>query len=317
MKQVAKKTKALDVRINGHRPVDALKTRAIAQAESSTLFSMFDKRRSCNAQVILHFRQGLSINDLRINTHAGRIQVYSDLEVTGSTHVDTKSGRIDADSFFNTRRTFINSGSSSLQGHFKLYDLLSISSTSGVIDVTVDPQEADPKSPKPAELVVESQSGRIHLNTPMSPPARDYITTLESRDGQVHGTIIHGSKTAVKTQSGQINLDILPYGDKQSDMSISSASGRQNINVRSHSRQNIGHMRSTHTSQSGAMQLRYPPEWKGMIEGSTSSGSIDVSGSGVEMIEKRPHFIRAEKESDHGKSQLVFRGQSGSVSLSF
>jgi len=316
LKQVAKKTKALDIRVNGGRPAHSMKGRSAAPSSSLV------RRRSCNAQVIMHFREGVSINDLRIDTHGGHIQVYSPLQVKGSTHVNTKSGRIDADSFFNTRRTFISSGSSSLQGHFKLYDLLSISSTSGVIDVTVEPQEADPKNPKPAELVVDSRSGMVNLGTTRTPLAREYITTVESRDGQIHGTILHGSKTLIKSQSGQINLDVVPYSDKPSNLHISSASGRQQINVLSpiaaSSRSgSLGRMQSTHTSQSGAMQLSYPPEWAGKIDGSTSSGSIEVRGVGVDVIDKGQHYIRAEKDAGEGKSELIFRGQSGSVGLRF
>lgn len=268
----------------------------------------------------MHFREGLTINNLKIDTHAGRIQVYSTLKISGTTHVTTKSGRIDANSFFNTRKTFINSGSSTLEGHFKLYDLLSITSTSGRVQVTIDPQEADQDHPKPAELFVESQSGSIQIGTSSSPPKREYISTITSRDGKIQGTVLHGTKTIVKSSSGMIELDVLPYGDDPSSLHISSLSGRQQVTVQnpvSGSAKKLAHMESTHDAQSGALQLRYPSSWAGKIDGTTSSGSIEVSGYGVHIIDEQQHSIRAEKDSDEGKSSLVFRGQSGSATLRF
>lgn len=316
MKQLAKKTKSLDIKINGHPSAGT----SVPRSSTSSL----EKRGSCKAEVLLYFRDGLVIENFVMRTHAGHIQVYSPLIVNGTTTIVTKSGRINADSFFNTRKTYITSGSSSLQGHFKLYDLLSITSSSGVIDVTVEPQEADEKAPKPAELIVSSHSGRVQLGTTRVVPARDYITTVESLNGRIAGTILHGSKTFIKSQSGQLTLDILPYGTAASDLYTESQSGRQNINVLSplpsanqEKTKILGHMQSTHQSQSGALQLRYPAEWAGRIDGRTSSGAIGVSGGGVQIIEKGAHFVRALKAEDQGSSMLTFRAQSGSARLAF
>jgi hypothetical protein len=121
-----------------------------------------------------------------------------------------------------------------------------------------------------------------------------------------------------------VELNVLPVGDAASNLHMSSASGRQQITVFSpvypaglRGSGKLSKMVSTHTSQSGALQLRYPAEWAGKIDGSTSSGSIEVDGYGVHVIEQRQHYVKAEKDADEGKSELVFRGQSGSASLSF
>jgi hypothetical protein len=320
MKQIAKKTKELDIRINGHPSTGQLSK----EARDFSSPWLEKRRGKCDADVILHFRDGLTINDLLITTQNGDIQVFSPLHVSGTTTLTSQTGRVDSGSFFNTRKTYISSGSSSLSGHFKLYDLLSITSTSGSIDVTVEPQEVDEKNPKPAELIVESHSGRIGLGAMRSPPARDYITSVESRDGRISGTVLHGSKTVVKSKSGMIELNLLPVGDSASNLHIGSASGRQQVTVFSpvypsgvKGSGKLSKMQSTHTSQSGALQLKYPGEWAGKIDGSTSSGSIEVTGWGVHVIEQQQHHVSAEKDADEGGSNIVFRGQSGSASLSF
>jgi hypothetical protein len=127
-------------------------------------------------------------------------------------------------------------------------------------------------------------------------------------------------KTMVKSVSGMIQLDVLPYGDKPSNLYMSSASGRQEVTVRNPLRgsaKKLGQMESTHDSQSGSLQLRYPSDWAGKIEGSTTSGRIEVRGRGVHVIEQESHYVRAEKDSDEGSSELVFKALSGSATLSF
>jgi hypothetical protein len=277
------------------------------------------KRSHCMpADVTLHFRDGFSLNNLRISTTGGRIQVYSDLHVANATSITTKTGRIQSHQFFNTRKTYINSGSSSLQGHFKLYDLLSIISTSGSIDVTIEPQEADKEHPKPAELIISSQSGRVQLNSVPSPPLREYITSVSSKDGMIQGSLIHGSKTIVGSHSGRIQLGLLPYifkGFSSSTLNVHSQSGSQRISVHSPVGGYLDGMTSIHTSQSGSMELNYPQDWRGQISGQTSSGSIEVKGDGVHIIEQGPRYVRAEK--DNGDSKLKFSGASGSVQVNF
>jgi hypothetical protein len=63
--------------------------------------------------------------------------------------------------------------------------------------------------------------------------------------------------------------------------------------------------------------LRYPAEWAGKIDGSTSSGAIGVTGGGVQIIEKGAHYVKALKAGDEGSSMLTFRAQSGSARLAF
>jgi len=141
------------------------------------------------------------------------------------------------------RKIVIDNGSQSLQARLPLYDLLQISTTSGSIDVVIEPQPADPDhADKPARLTIESNSGSIKvifsttaLATPIaesdptratSPPAKEqsdfdeiasnslpprpYEVWVKSGSGSVQGRFILSTTTAIYSQSGSIKVAVVP-----------------------------------------------------------------------------------------------------------
>ncbi|KIW06389.1 uncharacterized protein PV09_02842 [Verruconis gallopava] len=318
--KVLPKTKPFTLRVN-NRNVDQLGSH-VSRSKVGARSPGLEKRRRCNsANVILHFREGVTLTNLALRTSGGKIQVHSALRVTNATIITTKTAQIEASQFLNTRETYISSGSSSVRGTFKLYDVLSIQSTSGSIDVTVVPQRADKAHLKPAELAITSVSGSIRLKTKGDRPRREYLTTIESRDGMIQGSVLHGSKTSIKSISGMVDVEVLPQligtgVSSASQLNVETTSGRQQVTLRGPAFGTaLGRMNSRHVSSSGALQLSYPMAWAGKISGESSSGAIDVDGQGVNVIEKSEHHVKAEK--GEGDSLLAFRTESGSARVRF
>ena len=119
---------------------------------------------------------------------------------------------------FSSRRTLVETVSGSIKGVYPLYDYLGLCSQSGSVGVGVYPQAALPSAPSPAELEVQTISGSIHVNLPVTGPynpdlkipPRDYITRVHSSSGSIKGTYYLGSVGSFKSTSGSIELNVLP-----------------------------------------------------------------------------------------------------------
>jgi len=67
------------------------------------------------------------------------------------------------------REIVVSKGYNSIDGRWPLYDLLSLTTTSGSIAVTIEPQPADPDDPdKPARVILESRTGSITVSFSVS-----------------------------------------------------------------------------------------------------------------------------------------------------
>jgi len=182
-------------------------------------------------------------------------------------------------------------------------------------------KKADKDYPKPAELVVHSQSGSVSVKVSgLDIPKREYRTNVISKGGSIHGSYIHGKQTIIESSSGSIGVDILPYSanDYESTLFTKSNSGSQKITVLSpyfNPGTSIARLKSTHIGSSGQLQLKYPQEWEGRISGQTSSGSLTLKGRNVEIIKFGSRgggkYVIAKK--GEGDSALQFDIHSGSV----
>ncbi|KAK5714170.1 hypothetical protein LTR15_011078 [Elasticomyces elasticus] len=225
------------------------------------------------------------------------------------------------------RRRYIDTGSHSLTGQYSLYDLLSIHSSSGSININVRPEPHDKQHPVPARLIVEGRSGSMNINMAgYEIPERDYVVSIDSQSGSVRGSLVHGRQTTVMSRSGRINLDLSLSGANSTASSLNtrSESGRSEITVHNHGNLNFGtagsgpsikEMSSTHTVGSGGLVLRYPREWEGTIQGQTGSGGLRLHGADVEIVSRGPHSVYAKKGK--GDSTLSFQTGSGSVDVYF
>lgn len=85
----------------------------------------------------------------------------------------------------------------------------------------------------------------------------------------------------------------------------------------------LHNLESSHTTVSGSIQLQYPPQWEGMINAKSTSGSIRVEGKDVEIVKYTSHgwvkkevVARKPKGSDGERFSSVQIGTtSGSISF--
>jgi len=223
-----------------------------------------------------------------------------------------------------SRETIINVDSASVTGSYPLYDLLSIHTNSGSIDITIDPKEASHDNIKPAVLRLTSTSGSVRATTATtSVPDRDYLTDISTSDGSMDLTLLHGLRTTLRSINGRMTVDLYPYGHNNSrtDIETHSSSGSTDFSVHSsisHPTTPLKKLYAFHHSDSGSLNLWYPAQWQGTVLGTTSSGSIDLGWDGLKIVkdEKRgwtKRFIEAVRGDGEGK--LLFSESSGRMSL--
>ena len=238
-------------------------------------------------------------------------------------------------SVYNYRRVVITTVSGSVTGAFSLYDLLSISSVSGTINIDLEPKEAAEHASVPAQLHIETISSTVYVNTPAivgadgaSPygviPDRDYRTFVSSTSGSQYVNVIHGSETILHSVSGTIHANLSPYGSPSIKSNIDVVTKSASIEVTvlssiSHPGQGIKNLHGTYKRLSGSLKLRYPGEWEGEIEGTTLSGSLDIDWPGLRVIRDGRRggsgYRVFEAIKGHGDGLLYFDGVSGSTEL--
>ena len=96
-----------------------------------------------------------------------------------------------------SRSTIINEVSKSVTGTFAIHDFLSISTVSGSIDITINPQPTSPSSNTPAQLQLDTVSGSIRVT--MAPflcdphtviPERIFDSAIKSMSGSISAVLI-------------------------------------------------------------------------------------------------------------------------------
>ncbi|GAB1743049.1 hypothetical protein NU219Hw_g8744t1 [Hortaea werneckii] len=225
--------------------------------------------------------------------------------------------------YWSSRHTIIDVPSGSVHGTYALRDVLSVHTHSGSISITVDPQEADEKHPAPAEFEAISHSGGVHVDfLDYSLPDREYKTRIETHSGSISGTYVHGSRTAIHTDSGAIDVEIKPYCEEgPSGIYTDSGSGSSRLVVGSpycDPDSKLSNLRSQHRSKSGSMEVIYPRQWEGIVEGWSYSGSITLKGRDLEPYSREvisPVGKHVIARKGHGDSHLSFRTTSGSAKV--
>jgi hypothetical protein len=247
----------------------------------------------------------------------------SHLRVTGDSTFSATSGRGEV-SYWESRRTIVEFISGTIQGKFALRDLLSLKTVSGTITASVDPKEADPEDIVPAEFTAVTSSGTINIHFPTTGdiPSRDYRTKVEAFSGSIVGSYV-GTETTMHTVSGSIYADLLPhYTETQPTVHTDCQSGRTTLTVLPpYSRHSGSIFTSEHksTSMSGAIDIVYPQQWEGTIDGATKSGSISIKGEGVEIIEEQgkgkllPVLRHVKARKGTGAGHMVMESFSGDV----
>lgn len=275
---------------------------------------------------------GTTLENLGINTETLSVSFYPGLDyaITNCTEINAHSSSLSLVTDeppsidISSRETSIHLNSGSVSGSYPLYDILDVSTISGSIDIDVEPKDANKDNVQPAILRLSSNSGSIRaLTSRASVPARDYQTTVKSLSGGIDATLLHGSRTLLRSLNGRINADLYPYGHNNSrtDINTHCQSGSTDITVHSslsHPTDPIQKLYSEHHGLSGSVNLWYPAEWQGTVKSSSLSGSIDLEWDGLRVVkdEKRGWIKRTvEAVRGEGGSQLIASSKSGSVTL--
>lgn len=115
-------------------------------------------------------------------------------------------------------------------GKFPLYDLLSLSTTSGTIAVSIDPQPADSSDPlKPARVVIRSQSGSVSVSfsSPRAASMPEFERQIEldelNKKGNLDAMEAYSEKTRAKNYGSDAN-ESLPSRPYEVDIETTSGS---------------------------------------------------------------------------------------------
>ena len=270
----------------------------------------------------------ISTQSLAVTFHAGlRFGLEGPLELSANDNPIYLSS--DPSTMIYSRDIIIHTTSGSVRGTYPLYDLLSIDTESGSIDVHLDVQDVSPALPKPAKLDLKSLSGSIRVLTDFIAsqdivlPPRDYQSDISARSGSVDVNIPHGSMTSLDTQSGSLSATLYPCGDPsiRSDLISTGRSGSTRITIhgsRTHPNFPLRKLYADHHQESGSLKLHYPSTWEGHIWGKAGSGAIRIDWPGVRIIsDHRDDPVRRSIEAmrGFGEGVLQFSSLSGSVDL--
>ncbi|KAG9186278.1 hypothetical protein G6011_02834 [Alternaria panax] len=274
--------------------------------------------------VVVYMAPGASLSNFKVaTTHMGmQIHPGANFTVSDTTSISTTTGTLDAVDF-SSRQTYLQTISGSISGKYALSDLLSVKTKSGSVNIDIEPQAAAPGSTNPAVFMVDSLSGSIRTDFKRKHiPDRDYQTYVNTTVGSVDGTFIHGSRTEFNSVAGLVTADILPFksGDYQSEMYTSSNSGQTSWTLRSpYKAKNVAlsGLISTHKSTSGGLDVTYPPEWSGVVDGTSLSGALHLQGKDLELLGENdePGKNHVEAKKGEGKSSLSFDTVSGGCEI--
>jgi len=192
-----------------------------------------------------------------------------------------------------------------IRGSYKLYQKLELTTTTGAIDVEIDPQPGD----LPAILTLASSTGRITLRLSSEylnrqhRAARPIHTRIRSLTGTVDATILlgHGGYAFVDTSTGSQVLSIVSSGigqhDELSNLTTHSRTGAQKVTFVSldGAYEPITNLRAEHRSlATGSLDIVYPSVWLGKVHATASLlGHLGVQGDDLKFIKQAKHEIIA------------------------
>lgn len=275
------------------------------------------KGKNClGMSIVLYMGAGTRIENLNIDAlHLGmQIHQGADFVVTNMTSISLAAGTLDA-AALDSRETYLTSIAGSISGKYSLRNQVSVKTHSGSVNINISPQpalEKDVDSPAIFRIDAKSASIRADFDTGNIPP-RDYQAYINTTMGSVDATIVHGSHTEIGSVAGFVTADIVPYitSPAASTLYTNTGAGQLALTLRSPYRATgvpMTSLLSTHVSSSGGIEVTYPEEWQGVIDGTSANGALHLSGQELELLGENdePGKNHVEAKKGKGDSRMVF-----------
>jgi hypothetical protein len=287
-----------------------------------------DRERQCvETETLIYVRPGLSLENFDVESLIMSVKVPGPIVFTvDRSDISIHVGKLEASPMLNSRESCINVSAGGVFGEFPIYDTLSIFVKAGSIVVDAIPQEPITQEQKPVKLVVETHAGPIHLQYPRVGthiPDREYQVKVTSDIGTIDGRFIHGTTTSLKSNTGEIQADIIPFSSDRynSELSTETVTGRQMIKVLSPYIKDdlmLRRLEGNHISTHGSVDVTYPLEWVGVIEAVSNVGRVHVGGEGLKIVQKsRRGVVGMLIEAEKGDSECRSRCKTTMGSVNF
>ena len=280
--------------------------------------------RPCiHVSAVITIAVGAKLENLNIHSQTLSVTFQPGLDYAESRVVETKT-HFDSVSTY-SRETVINVESASVTGSYPLYDLLSIHTNSGSINVETVPKNASRQIIKPAVLRLSSNSGSVRARTStISVPDRDYQTSISTSSGSIEAGILHGLRTSLRSINGRVSAELYPYGhnDSRTDVESHCTSGSTDITLHSslsHPTAPLKKLYGYYRGVSGSLSFYYPAQWQGTVKGNTLSGGVHLDWQGLRVVkDEKDGWVKRRIEAVRGDGEgvLEFHSASGSVRLS-
>lgn len=162
---------------------------------------------------------------------------------------------------------------------------------------------------------------------------RPYEIVIKTDSGSVSGKLIFSSSAHVETRTGTISTSLIPIissGDSVNNASLvtHTHSGSQHIVLANPLRvassddaissldTKLGHATSTHTSDSGHINVVYPHSWAGTVDAFAHTGSICLDGWGLEVSKDGQGHATAVKYAEANPEDPKWWGSRGDMNVS-
>ncbi len=281
-------------------------------------------------QIYLRWPKDAGLERLQVAT--ADYHIKSDIEMPSIPGSVTHLSPADVD-FLPARELFLASNSGGITGLFPSHDVLDVVTSSGSASLTLLPLFDKPSHE--SKVGIKSNSGTLSINGKLDAatsrvhfPSRDSTVSIITSSGSIRAVLGLTKSTSIKSNSGSQHLTALLSDhshDRRSDFATASNSGTQNISVVAAAQQDRTESSAgektdetgfvcKHKSNSGSVRIAYPDEWEGTVEAHSNSGSMSITGEGVE-TDKAHHRVTGVKGTPEHHTDVGT--SSGSISVKF
>lgn len=214
-----------------------------------------------------------------------------------------------------------------IYGAYKLWERLILTTTTGAIDVEIDPQPGD----EPAILFLSSDIGSVTVRIAdtflrrRNKARRTIHTEIHSLTGSVCADILlgYGGYATVETTTGVQTLSIFTSGvgpeDETSNLTTTSSTGTQQVVLTSleSDKTPVSNIRGVHQSfGTASLNIIYSPSWVGKVHAAALPfGQVTVTGDDLKYTEKHTDEIVAYRGSGNLTLTEVISKGTGNASF--